>query len=85
MDSLPEEFARDDTFRSSLISICAESAICVTDIRDLYSQDHDAPFENFLQVLEISSSGFRDGEHYMSEKLAYARGDMMSVVFGDAP
>jgi len=85
MDSLPEEFVRDDAFRSSLMSICAESTICVTDVRDLNRQNHDTPFENFFQVFEISSSGFRDRDHYMSKKLAYARGDVMSVVLGNAP
>ena len=85
MDSLLEELVRDDTFRSSLISICAESTICVTDIRDLNRQDHDAPFENFFQMVENSISGSRDGDHYMSKKLAYARGDMMSIVLGEAP
>ena len=85
MDSLLEEFVRDDTFHSSLISICAESTICVTDIRDLNRQDHDAPFENFFQMVEISSSGSRDGDHHMSKKLAYARRDTMSIVLDEAP
>ena len=43
------------------------------------------PFKNSFQVLKISSSGSRDGGYYMSKKLVYARGDMMSVVFGDGP